>query len=73
MYSKYYDISECVRRAWSTCVPGKINSADDNVRSWRGLNASLSYLCNHAKSGYHMVLFIARQRVQYVHSAILFK
>ena len=49
--SKYYDISMCVRRAWSTCVPDNANSADDIIQSWRGINASLSYLCNHAKKG----------------------
>jgi len=50
-YSKYYDISVCVRLAWSTCDPDSSNSADGIVRSWQGINASLSYLCNHAKKG----------------------
>jgi len=58
--SKYYDISACVQRAWSTCVlpPDNGNSAaaaaaaaNGVVRSWLGINASLSYLCNHAKKG----------------------
>jgi len=51
--SKYYDISVCVRRAWSTCVTpdSRATSGDNVVRSWRGINASLAYLCNHAKKG----------------------
>lgn len=38
-------------RAWSTCVPKNTNHTDGIVRSWRGINSSLSYLCNHAKKG----------------------
>ena len=61
--SKYYDINVCVQRAWSTCVPSSEQSESSStfansasaaasvVRSWHGINASMSYLCNHAKKG----------------------